>query len=102
MRQMDSMMNSMMQDPFQGFMPMPQLLPSQPSTARPNTAMVPFGAMGGFSMANPFSMPSLGQMFQGFVSMLNTLLGIGNVGKFLLHRIKLVSALALFLVAALS
>lgn len=68
MRQMDSMMNSMLQDPFQGMMPMPQLLPSQPASMRSNTAMVPFGAMGGFSMANPFSMPSLGQMFHGVVS----------------------------------
>lgn len=72
MRQMDSMMNSMMQDPFSGMMPMHhQMMQIQPPTQQRHTshhAMVPFGAMPGFPMGDPFGMPSIGQMFQSFVS----------------------------------
>lgn len=68
MRQMDSMMNSMMQDPFASMMPMHhQMMQIQPPPQR-HSAMVPFGAMPGFPMGDPFGMPSIGQMFQSFVS----------------------------------
>lgn len=70
MHQMDSMMNSMMQGPFQmGMMPgMHQraLMPHQN-----HSAMMPFGGMMGFPMADPFGMSPMGQMsqmFHGFVS----------------------------------
>ena len=71
MRQMDSMMNSMMQDPFASMMqPMhQQMMQIQPPQR--HSAMMPFGAMPGFPMADPFGMPSIGQMFQSFVSKLN-------------------------------
>lgn len=65
---MDSMMNSMMQDPFGGMMPMhPQIMPSMQPPQR-SSAMVPFGGMPGFPMVDPFGMPSIGHMFQSFVS----------------------------------
>ncbi len=79
MRQMDSMMNSMMQDPFANMMPMhPQMssimpMQMQPPQPRHSSSMVPFGAMPGFpmGMVDPFGIgmgPSIGQMFQSFVS----------------------------------
>ncbi len=75
MRQMDSMMNSMM-DPFASMMSMHhQMMGIQPSPQQrhPPGAMVPFGGMPGFPMGmgmsmDPFGMPSVGQMFQSFVS----------------------------------
>ncbi|XP_057371333.1 myeloid leukemia factor-like [Daphnia carinata] len=70
MRQMDSMMNSMMQDPFTNMMPMHhQMMSIQPPPQRHSVgSMVPFGGMPGFpmGMVDPFGMPSIGQMFQSF------------------------------------
>ena len=72
MHQIDSMMNNMMQDPFANMMPMhPQIMPMQMQPPqRHSSSMVPFGAMPGFpmGMVDPFGMPSIGQMFQSFVS----------------------------------
>ncbi|XP_046447762.1 myeloid leukemia factor-like isoform X2 [Daphnia pulex] len=73
MRQMDSMMNSMM-DPFASMMSMHhQMMGIQPPPQQrhPAGAMVPFGGMPGFPMGmgmsmDPFGMPSVGQMFQSF------------------------------------
>ena len=76
MRQMDSMMNSMM-DPFASMMSMHhQMMGIQPPSQQrhPVGSMVPFGGMPGFPMGmgmgmamDPFGMPSIGQMFQSLV-----------------------------------
>jgi len=66
MRQMDSMMNAMLQDPFPNLMPMHNQLMAPPQ--HNSRALAPFGSMGGFSMADPFGLPSMGHMFQAFVS----------------------------------
>ena len=81
MHHMDSMMNSMMQSmqmhhPQQSIMqsPMHQHQHHNHHLHQQHSAMIPFGGMPGFPMADPFGMSSLGSIFQGFVSFSNQIL----------------------------